>query len=75
MVYLFYCKEENTGVNNYAEVTTPRVNTTDRPPFRDEERHKHSNVYHVITTKNGIPCFPTHKAVRPAQGGKNENTS
>ena len=66
MVYLFLCKEENTGVNNYAEVTTPRVNTT--------KRHKHSNVYHVITTKNGIPCFPTQKAVRPAQGGKNENT-
>jgi len=43
MVYLFLCYEENTGVNNYAEVTTPRVNTTDRPPFRDEERHKESN--------------------------------
>ena len=37
MVYLFLCKEK-TGVNNYAEVTTPRVNTTDRPPFRDEKK-------------------------------------
>ena len=38
MVYLFLCKEKNTGVNNYAEVTTPRVNTTDHPLLRDEEK-------------------------------------
>lgn len=60
---------------HYAEVTTPRVNTTATVPHSRTAKGIKSNVYHLLLTGATSPAIPTKTAVRLVQGGKNENTS